>query len=146
MEPELVSNQTDTIFTVLSVVLPIVGAAVTWVFGRLGGWLSSKSKNEKVAGMIARLVDSVKVAVVSVNETAKAEIQKARDPKSPGGAKITKEEAEALKEACLAKVKAYWGKKGLKTAAKVLGFGDEGLAMFLGDQIEKAVKENKPNP
>jgi len=27
-----------------------------------------------------------------------------------------------------------------------LGFGDEGLAMFLGDQIEKAVKENKPNP
>jgi len=145
METEI-SKGAETALTMWEILAPILTAAVGWGAVKLSNLIAAKTKNERVGGMLARLVGTVKTAVVSVNETAKAEIAAAKDPKSPGGAKITKGEAEQLKKACLDKIKSYWGAKGLSEAARVLGFDGGGLESFLGDEIEKAVAETKGKP
>ncbi len=148
MEPNLepVSQGVETALTIWEILAPILTAAFVWVCGKLGSWVSAVAKNERVGGMLARLVATIQTAVVSVNETAKAEIVKAKKPDSPGGTKITKAEAEQLKSACLDKIKAYWGEKGLAAAANVLGFDDKGIEAFIDDEIERAVADEKRPP
>lgn len=138
METEI-SKAAETTLTIWEIAAPIITAAVGWVAVKVSGWIQTKTKNERVGGMLGRLVSSVQTAVVAVNETAKAEIMAAKDPTSPGGSSVTKAEAEQLKAACLDKIKAYWGTKGLAEAAKVLGFGGGGIDSFLSDEIEKSI-------
>lgn len=130
---------------------PLITAALGWVAVKLGNLIRAKTKNEYLASTLARLNDSVFDAVKSVNQQSKRMLEEARDPASPGGEKITKEEADMLKNAAMEHVKSYWGKKGMKELGKVLGFGgllgfgkdEAGVEKLISDKIEAAVHDVK---
>lgn len=138
---------TDTAVSVLDIVLAVVTPVLVWLGARASKWVSALALNEKTGGMLARLNDSVFTAVKTVNQTLRAEIKAAKDPSSPGGSKITKEEAEQLKAAAWDELRAYWGAKGLEEAGKVLGL--DNLTRFVDGKIESAVSDlnaSSPNP
>ncbi len=91
-----------------------------------------------------RLKDSVLDGVKFVGQTLKAEILAAKAPGSPGGAKITDEEARRLKDAVWEALKdEYGGMDGIKKALKVLGLGDASWAKWVDGKIEAAVSDVK---
>lgn len=149
--PEVVSTGVEWGLTVYQMLASVITAGLAWVGVKVSALIKNKIKNEMVGGMLARLNDSAFEAVKAVNEQMKDLIGKAKDPASPGGVKITIDEAAKLREAALEHVKSYWGPKGLKELAYVLGFGSmlgfktdsEGLEKMIGNKIEAAVNEVK---
>lgn len=137
--------------TLYEILIPILVAGLMWLKVRIIGWIKAKTKNETLAGILSRLNESVFEAVKMVNEQMKDLIGKAKDPASPGGTQITLEEAAKLRKAALDYVKAYWGEKGLKELAHVLGFGgvlgmgtdEKGLERLIANKIEAAVHDVK---
>ena len=85
-----------------------------------------------------------------VNQTMKAEIQKAKSPDSPGGSKITESEAKKLKDAVWETLKnEYGGMAGIGKFLGVLGLGgDKAVAEKVDTLIEAAVngQKNAANP
>jgi hypothetical protein len=125
----------------------ILTPVLTWVGYKVSVWVGTLEANEKSGGMLARLTDSIFVAVKKVNQTLKAKILDAKDPTSAGGEKITDDEAQELKEAVWDELRSYWGTKGLAAAGKILGL--DNLTRFIDGKIEAAVsdlKEPKANP
>lgn len=144
-ESETISEGAQLGLTVYELALPVVLAALGWLSTRLALWLKAKTKNEVLAGILIRLNQSVFEGVKFVNEGMVDLIGKAKDPASPGGVAITKEEAKQLKAAALDYVKSYWGAKGIKEMGKVLGFGGDpiGLEKMLTNKIGAAVNDVK---
>jgi hypothetical protein len=146
-----IGDVAQTGLTLYEMLIPILVAGLLWVKAHLANWIRSKTKNETLAGIMVRLNESVFESVKAVNEQMKDLIGKAKDPASPGGVKITEAEAKQLKDAALGHVKAYWGKKGMKEMAKVLGFGgffglgsdSSGLDKLIANKIEAAVNDVK---
>jgi hypothetical protein len=145
--PATVEPKSDIFWTVMQFFLPLMGAALVWLKVKLIAWIQAKTKNEMIAGMLARLADSVVTLVREAEQTTVAAIKAAKDPKSPGGVNLTKAEAENIKAAVIAKFKEIWGVKGLAEAGKVLGLSEDGLLKFISAKVESAVlAESNSNP
>ena len=101
MESEVVSSGVELGLTIYEMLAGVITAGVTWLGVKLSSLIKSKVKNQLVGGMLARLNDSAFEAVKAVNEQMKVLITKSKDPASPGGVKITQDEASILKKAAL---------------------------------------------
>lgn len=128
----------------------LLGTVITgllgWVSVKLNAWLKAKTKNELVGGIVARLSDSVFTAVKTVHQTARREIERAKDPASPGGAAITPQEAEVLRGAVWSKLKLeYGGMEGLSKLLGVIGLTDaDAVKGWVDNRIEAAVHDTRP--
>lgn len=132
-------------WTIYEVLSPVLMAILGWVSVQVASYIKAKTKNQMAAGMLMRLNDSIFTAVRAANEVTKKELLKARGKDSPGGSEITPEEAKELKKAALDSVTSYWGKKGLREAASVIGLNGD-LNEYISDKIESAVVAQKKDP
>lgn len=125
--------------------LPVLGSLISIALGYLVKYLRAKAGNEILGRMMIKLTSEIDTLVKSTNQTLKKEIKKAKNPKSKGGKKLTKEEAQEIKEKVLEEFKNLWGVKGIAKLAKILGFSEDKIYDFLDNKIEEAVFNNK-NP
>lgn len=132
---------TETTITLLDVVLAIATPVLGWLGVKISQWVGASEANAKTHGMLVRVNDSVFTAVKAVNQTVRRRIREAKDPNSPGGARVTEDEAAALKQAAWDELKAYWGERGILTIGKVLGL--DNVTRFLDSKIESAVNDLK---
>jgi hypothetical protein len=145
--PEKVSGSMNWILAILVVCAPVLTAAITWASVKFADLIKARTKNELIGGILARLTTSAFTLVREAEQTAVAAIKAARDPKSPGGEELTKEEGEQIKKAVVDKLKEVWGVKGLHEAGKILGLTDAGLDKFISAKVEEAVfVEKRTNP
>lgn len=121
MEAETVSMWESALWTAYGFLAPAAAAAVVWASGLFSGLIRTKMKNEHAAGILVRLNESVADAVLAVNQQTRELLGKAREPSSPGGRALTAAEARHLKSAAVNYVLSYWGEKGIRELAKVLG-------------------------
>jgi hypothetical protein len=132
----------DLAVTILDIALTLLVPVAVWAGAKLSKWLEAKAINEKTGGMLVRLNDSIVTAVKAINQTTKAKIKASKDPNSPGGKKVTPEEAAELKKAALDEIRSYWGAKGLKEAGEILGL--DSLDSWIDGKIEAAVHDTQP--
>lgn len=121
-----------------------IGTALLWLLTKGALFIAAKTKNETLRGIIERVFHSVELAVRDVEQTLKPMVKEF----SADGS-ISKEEANKLKAAALAKVKEYLGVKGIGEIVKVLGIAPEKVDAFLSSHVEAAVnrlKETSGNP
>jgi hypothetical protein len=146
--PEMAGEAWDIMGTIYTLVGGILVAGLGWLGKKLIEFVSAKTENEWIKGALSRLVGSISDAVAMVNQTLKKEILAAKDPNSPGGARITKEEGKQLREAVLDALKQeYGGWEGILKLLKRIGIGDQASAEAkLGTMIEAAVSGQKKNP
>ncbi|MBT8102931.1 MAG: hypothetical protein KJO95_08165 [Gammaproteobacteria bacterium] len=133
------------------VLAPVAAAALTWAVAWLTGLVRARLRNDYVDGMTRRLNDSIEDAVDAVNQQLDALLAAAKLPRSPGGKRLTATEARTLKRAAVEQVRSYWGAKGLKELAKILGFGGgehaaHQLHTVIDNKIEAAVYRRKTRP
>jgi hypothetical protein len=102
-------------------------------------------KNQLVVNVLNRLSYSISAAVTVVEQTTKKELLKAKDPNSPGGVSITREEADALKSTVwLRLVKEYGGYKGLgRFLGQVDLKSEEEKKALVDNMIERSVNDLK---
>ena len=111
-------------WTVYDILATALAAAVGYAAVFLTGVIRAKVKNDVAAGLLQRLTESVADAVCAVNQQTHELLKAARARDSPGGSKLTREEAAMLRRAAVGYVKAYWGPKGLRLLAQVLADGE----------------------
>jgi hypothetical protein len=134
----------DILWTIAPYAITLILAGLTWLGGLLSKKLLGSIKNEAIANAVVRFQAEVLSAVKMVGQTLKQEILKARAPASPGGAKVTEEEAKRLKEAVWDALKdAYGGMDGIKKALAVLGLEDAAWMKWIDTKIEAAVSDVK---
>ena len=122
---------------------PVFAALTAWAGVRLTALIKAKVQNEVYSGMLTRLTDSVLLVVREAEQTVVKGIKAARDPRSPGGQRLTEDEAERIKDEVLEKLKRLWGPEGLKELMKVLGLTEGVLDDFLLAQIEAMVVQER---
>lgn len=146
MEAEAVSKGAEIGWSIYEVLAPCLAAIVAWVSARLAGLIRAKTRNEMVEGILLRLNESVAEAVKAVNQQTREILGRAREPDSPGGRKLTMQEARLLREHALKYIRSYWGLKGIKELARILGLelGGE-LDSYLLNKIEAYVGREKSN-
>ena len=128
---------------ILEALSPAILALLGWLGLKLSQWLRAKISNELIGGMLARLNDSVFTAVKAIEQTVVREIKAAKESDSPGGAKITRAEADRVKKAAVDELKSYWGARGLAELGDVLGLTGDGLNKLLESKVEAAVHDLK---
>ena len=123
------------IFQMLS---PVLLAAVSWIAAKLGQLINAHVKNEYLRGVLVRLDDTVLSVVREVHQVTVAAIKEASvDGRLPPGAR------ETVKNAAVAKIQSYLGRKGLAEVARVLGLDLEGVGRLIGTRVEAAVHDLK---
>lgn len=138
-----ISHGADNALSLYAYLAGAIAAVVSWLALHASALIRAHVKNVKVAGVMSRFSDSLFAAIKMVNQTLKAEILAAKDPKSPGGASITKDEAAKLRIAVQAALrKEYGGLDGLMKFLGVLGFETENSMMdWVDTRIEAAVHD-----
>ena len=132
----------------IGAVLPIVVTVVTALLGlaavSIRQLIAVKVANETVAGILTRLNDTVWLVVGEIQRIEVEALQEATSPESPGGRKITRDEAERLANIALERVREYLGADGLATLMFVLGLKTEVAAnRFLRGRIQAAFLEHE---
>ena len=134
----------DLGLTLAEILSPLLVAGLTWVSVKVADLVRAKVKNTYLEGTLVRLNDTVFTVVKDMNQTVVKGIKAAKDPDSPGGTSLTKEEKNSIKSQAMSEVKALLGIKGLGELAKVLGLSDGSVHQFIGAKIEAAVADTKP--
>lgn len=118
---------------------PVLLAILSWLGVMASKWIQEKVKNETASGILLRLDDAVLTVVRELQQTMVDDLKAA----SSDG-KLTKEERDEIKTKALGNLKSYYGTKGLKILAQVLGLsiGAE-FDKFLSSKLEAKVKESK---
>jgi hypothetical protein len=130
--------------SIAEMLAPVIMAIFGWVSVRIAAWVKAHTKNTMIKGTLLRLNESILTLVREAEQTAVAELKKARSPDSPGGEKLTPEEAKEIKEKVTGNFKSLWGQRGLDELTRVLGFSNgESVEKFLGSKIEEAVYKDK---
>lgn len=144
MEAEAATKSVEVGWSIYEMLAPVVVTALAWISARVSGLIRAKTKNELAAGMLVRLNESVLDAVQSVNQQTDELLRRARHPDSPRGTDLSSQEAQLLKTTAISFVKAYWGAKGLRELAGVLGLsmGAE-LDDLISSKIEAFVGREK---
>lgn len=135
------SGRGELAWTVYEILAPFLTALLAWVSMKVAAWIRAKTQNEYVAGTLLRLNDSAFTAVKAIEQTLVRELKAAKTPASAGGVRLTAEEAEQVKQAALAEVRSYWGPKGVRELATILGLNDEALQRVLSSKLEAAVHD-----
>jgi len=104
---------------------PLILGILTVLLTRLMQYLSTKTKNEKVKGAFEKVDDLLMNAVSYTSATYTQKLIDARQPDSPGGVNLTKEEQEEAMRITLEAFKTHAGTKGLKDIYSVLGLTPE---------------------
>jgi prepilin signal peptidase PulO-like enzyme (type II secretory pathway) len=121
----------------------LLGSGLVWLVAKLSTWIKTKIGNEALGGILARVNETLGNLVVEANQTVVNGLKAAKDPDSPGGTKLTDEEARQIKKEVLAQFKDLWGAKGLALLAKILGFTSDKTESFLSSKIEALVEKEK---
>ena len=122
---------------------PVLVGLLAWLSARVTSYIQTKVANQTYSTMLTRLTDSVFTLVREAEQTVVKEIKRAKSEDSPGGARLTPEEALQIKEAVVEKFKRLWGPAGLLELMKVLGLTDGMLEEFLAAKIEEIVHMEK---
>lgn len=148
MEPA--SGTQEAFWTAYDILAPALMVAMGYATVWLTGVIRQRIRNDVVAGLLSRLTVSVATAVKAVNQQQREILGHTRSNDSPGGRKLTKQEAALLKGTAIAHVKEYWGPKGLKELARILvgGERDPGKASSqlhrtIGTMVEAAVHDSR---
>jgi len=133
--------------TLLAALLPVIATALTGIIAlvgqRINAWLVAKVENERLEGVMTRLNGAVWTVVLELQQTEVDALKQATAPDSPGGRKITSEEAKGLGDKAMEKLKSYLGPKGLEVLRDVLGLNEGALDGYLRGVIESTVRTNK---
>lgn len=112
--------------------LALAAAGFTWACTRAARWLSAKTKNEAVKGVIDRLNDAVNAGVMEVEQST----VKAVKAQTVDG-KLSVDAAKVVKQVAIDSVKAHLGPDAIAEAQKVLGVAD--IEAVIGSRVEAAV-------
>lgn len=136
-----VSSGWDTAFTLYAIGGSLLVGGITFALKKLADYLGVKIDNETVGGIMKRLIGSISDAVAMVDQTIRKEIEAAKDPASPGGAKITESEKQKMRDAVWEALKQeYGGWDGIFGLVKRIGIGDATAAKAkVNTMIEAAV-------
>lgn len=122
----------------------ILVSALIYLINKAGKYLSERTNNEIFKGIISRFTHSVSDAVVFVDQTLRKEIEKKKDPNSPGGVKITESEKKDLKLAVWEALRReYGGLKGILLLFGKIGFNEKSATSKINTMIESSVNDLK---
>lgn len=135
-------------FDIYELLSPLVVVLVTVLSAYLTKLIHEKTKNTTLAGILGRLNELVWDEVKAAEQVAVKSIKAAKDPSSDGGVKITDDEAIAIRERVVRRIKENVGIKGLKKLGKVLGLDTKGVVDMITTKVEAAVLDvgSKVNP
>lgn len=122
----------------VDLVVGLVSLAAVPLFAKLKALISAKVDNAKLEGALLKVNDLVQTLVLDLNQTAAAEFRKAA-----ADGKITKAEAEHLKNVALIRAKALLGREGQEFLKGALGLDTRGLDQFLEAKVEASVAQAK---
>ncbi len=121
----------------LGLITAVLIPALPILFLKLGSWLSANIQAKWLAELAEKGTQVAKEVVLALFQTTVAEMKKAKDPTSPGGASITKDEAKIIAQKALAGALASLGPAFVKGADKALGAGT--VAAAVAQKLEAAV-------
>jgi len=130
----------------VSIGVMLISGAVLWGTRRASVYFQEKSENDLRDRGIQGFDNVVTMAVREQNQAFKKDMKKARDPSSPGGTSITKEEARQLKKNAIDRVVAYFGMPGIMKVMAAFGATSTSKSTaedFVGTAIEAKVDELK---
>lgn len=138
----------EHIWNILGEALPAIetalAALLSWAAIELTRWIRAHTANTVVSGILARLTDVVRQVVADIAQTSADDLRRATSPDSPGGRKITADEAAEMKANAIANVKTFLGPKGIRLLMKASGIGSERkLNDLIGSKIEAEVRALK---
>jgi hypothetical protein len=144
-DPEAVAPAISIGFDVYTAMGGLISAILSWLAMMATRLINAKVKNQYAHDAMARFNDSLFAAVKMVHQTARDDIQKAKSPDSPGGEKITKGEADALRDHVWAAIKSdLGGMSGLAKLLSVFGVSEgEHMEKWVNSRIESAVHDVK---
>jgi len=120
--------------------MKLLGPALMAILGYLGGklvkYINGKHKIEYAKGILDRLNESALEVVKFVYMAYVGPLKKS-------GKKLSAHEKAVAKQMALEELKSYYGMKGLKELAKVLGLDSEQLDKKLERSVEAKVYEAK---
>jgi hypothetical protein len=115
---------------VKGVVVPVIGLFLAWAAAHAPAWAASKTKNERISGILSRLSSLTFQVVQEVQQTVVSKL----------GDKATAAELAAARDQALATLKSHLGDKGLQEIETVLGLQDQDAVIkMLITFIESAV-------
>jgi len=120
--------------------------AIIWGIRRGSKFLQDKSKNDLLDRGVQGLENVTTMVVRELAQTTRREMMKARDPNSPGGTSITKEEAKQLRDEAVQKIVSYFGMPGLMKIVAEFGATpktEREVESFVGTMVEAKVNELK---
>lgn len=142
MEPSEFASQ--VIRELLPVAQLLVITVVGWVGRALTQFIMQRVKNERVAEALGRMNDTVWDVVLELEQTLVRDLKAAMAPDSPGGARVTAEEAAHIKSEAILRTKALLGPEGVKRLMKALDLTSElALDAHISTKVEAAVMEFK---
>jgi type II secretory pathway pseudopilin PulG len=120
---------------VILAVLAIIGVVLPVVTPKLTAWLKSKTKNEKAANIMERLINFVANVVLELDQTIVDKLKK--------DGKWNAEEAAKVKAMAVEKINSYLGPAGVAEALAILGIDNPTLQALISTLIEACVRKNK---
>lgn len=131
----------------VSELLPVVHLIVVTLVGlalrKVSELVSTKVKNERIAGVLERVGQFTWEVVLELEQTLMKELKAAASEASDGGAAITAAELAHVKSEAVLRIQALLGPDGLKSMAKELGLTPEGISSYLSTKVEAAVMQLK---
>jgi len=133
-------------WSLISIAVCLAVAGLLYGINRLSRFLQKKSDNDLLDRGIQGFDNVLTMVVREQNQAYKKDMKKARDPNSPGGASITRDEAEKLKKGAVNRLVAYFGLPGLMKIAAAFGAAatdKKEVESFLETAVESKVDELK---
>lgn len=149
MNPDTVSAPVDFAFSMYEALAPVIVTLAGWVSLRVSRYMEDKISHDKTRLIMTRLNVSVLEAVLAVHQRQVELLRKFRGLDSAAGRRLSEREAAELKESAHAQVMSYWGPKGVKELAKVLGYDPEGtdcqaaISHIISTKIESTLHDIK---
>lgn len=121
---------------IVDLLIPILMSLVAWLSVSAKKWIDAKVKNEWASGALTRLSDAVFDVVKATEQTMAQEVREAA-----ADGKITTDEAKAIKEHAIDRVKAHVGSKGMDELKRVLDA--DAIEHVIEDKIEAYLLDRK---
>lgn len=121
---------------IVDLLIPILMSLVAWLSVSAKKWIDAKVKNEWARGALTRLGDAVYDVVKATEQTMAQEIREAA-----ADGKFTADEAKAIKQHAIDRVKAHVGSKGMDELKRVLDA--DAIEHVIEDKIEAYLLDRK---
>jgi ABC-type branched-subunit amino acid transport system permease subunit len=122
------------------VIVALVSALAAILVNTLNNYVQAKYKDTMFSNITQKLNEVINTVVLKIEQTHVDELKLARLENSPGGARITEDEAKKLAWLAFNTAMGFLGEHGIKELKRVYKFADdEKLAEFVRHKIEAAV-------